>query len=353
MAEEPVRYGMIGCGEIAVQAFDALMAAGNATLAATFDVEQELAQDLAGKTEGAVACASQQDLLARDDVDAVIVSTPHYLHAPVAIAAVEAGKHALVEKPIACRVAEARRMVDAAAAADRRLGVCFVHRYTPITQGVRRFVAEGHLGTIMSWVIVGMGHKEDSYWTGGYTQRARTVWRMRRETAGGGYLIMNTIHTIDWLRHLTGQEVVAARAAGGTYNSPEGVEVEDLFSASVTLSGGGIGIIAGGSSVPGGGLNETRLIGTKGQMVFEGSGRGATAVFLTDGAEVNGQEVPAGEWTDVDFSDGKSGNARALTIEAFGRWVRGEQEFLAPGDDALKTLQACESIYRDAGLFDG
>lgn len=59
MAEEPVRYGMIGCGEIAVQTFDALMAAGNATLAGTFDVEQELAQDLAGRTEGAVACASR------------------------------------------------------------------------------------------------------------------------------------------------------------------------------------------------------------------------------------------------------------------------------------------------------
>ncbi len=351
MAQETVRYGMIGCGEIAVRAFEALMAAGNATLAATFDVEQELAQDLAGRTEGAVACASQGDLLAREDVDAVIISTPHYLHAPIAIAAVQAGKHALVEKPIACSAADAQRMVDAAAAADRRLGVCFVRRYSPNTEGVRRFVANGHLGDIFGWVVVTMGHKAPSYWTGGFTQRVRTVWRQHLATAGGGYLIMNTVHTIDWLRYVTGQEIVAARAAGGTYNSPEGVEVEDLFSASVTLSGGGTGIIAGGSSVPGGGPNETRLIGTKGQMVFGGSGPGATTVFLTDGAEVAGREVAAGEWTEVDFSDGKTGNARALMIEAFGRWVRGEGEFLAPGDDAAKTLQACESIYRDAGLF--
>ena len=132
---------------------------------------------------------------------------------------------------------------------------------------------------------------------------------------------------------------------------PDGVEVEDLFSASVTLSGGGTGVIAGGSSVPGGGLNENRLIGTKGQMIFGGSSPGAAKVFLTDGAEVAGQQVPAGEWAEVDFSGGETGNARALLIEGFGRWVRGEQEFLAPGDDAVKTLQACESIYRDAGLF--
>lgn len=350
MAEEPVRYGMIGCGEIAVQSFEALMTAGNASLTATFDVKQELAQDLAGRVEGALASASQQELLAREDVEAVIISTPHYLHAPMAIAAVEAGKHALVEKPIACTVAQGQRMVDAAAKADRRLGVCFLRRYAPITEGVRKFIAEGHLGKIMSWVIVGMGYKEASYWTGGYTQRAKTVWRLRRDTAGGGYLIMNTIHTIDWFRYITGQEILSAKAIGGTYNSPEGVEVEDLFSASVTLSGGGVGVIAGASSVPGGKLGETRLVGTKGQMRFEGSDGEGTPVFLTDGAEVNGQKVPGGEWTNVDFSGGKSGNARALMIEAFGRWVRGEQEFLAPGDDAVKTLQACESIYRDAGL---
>jgi predicted dehydrogenase len=344
---------MIGCGEIAVQAFDAVMAARNATLAATFDVVHDLAGDLAGRCEGAVACTTQEDLLAREDVEAVIVSTPHYLHAPIAIAAVGAGKHALVEKPIACNVEQAEQMVEAAEAADRLLGVSFVRRYAPVTDGIRRFIAEGHLGDVFGWVIVTMGQKPDSYWTGGYTQRVQTVWRQQLETAGGGYLVMNTVHTIDWLRYLTGQEIVEARAAGGTYNSPPGVEVEDLFSASVRLSGGGVGTIAGGSSVPGGRLNETRLIGTKGQIILDGGGRDGTPVFVTEGAEFDGQELAAGEWTDVDFAGAADGKARTLLIEGFGRWVRGEEEFLAPGQDALKTLAACEAIYRDAGLFPG
>ncbi len=352
MADESVRYGMVGCGEIAVQAFDALMTARNGSLAATFDVVPELAQDLAGQVEGAVACASQEELLARDDVEAVIVSTPHYLHEPIAVAALQAGKHTLVEKPIACTVAQGQRMVDAAAKADRKLGCCFVRRYSPATEGLRKFVADGHLGKIMGWVIVGMGDKKPSYWTGGYTQRAKTDWRLRRETAGGGYLIMNTIHTIDWFRYVSAQEVVSIKAIGGTYNSPEGVEVEDLFSASLTLSGGGVGVIAGASSVPGGRLGETRLIGTKGQINFERSKGEGTPVFITEEAEVGGQKVPAGEWANVDFTGGESGKPRALMIEAFGRWVRGDGEFLAPGHDALKTLQVCESIYRDAGLLD-
>jgi len=349
MSEDKVRYGMIGCGEIAVQSFKAVTEAENAVLAATFDVKEDLARDLAEKAEGdAVACATQEELLARDDVEAVIISTPHFLHEPIAVAALEAGKHVLCEKPIACTVAQGQRMVDAAERTGKLLGCCFVRRYTTGTENLRRFVTAGHLGKIMSWVVVGMGFKKETYWTGGYTQRAKTDWRLRRETAGGGYLIMNSIHTLDYLRYVTGEESVSAKAFGGTYNSPPGVEVEDLISGVLNLSGGGVAIVAGASAVPGGGLDETRIVGTKGQIKF--ARRSGTEVYLTEEAEVAGQKIPAAEWTPVDFSGGQSGNSRALLVEGFGRWVRGTEPFRSPGEDALKTLAVCESIYRDAGL---
>ena len=350
MGADVVRYGMLGCGEIAVQSFDALMAATNAKLVATFDVKGELAKDLAGRVKGAEACASQAELLARKDVDAVIVSTPHYLHAPIVIAALNAGKHVLVEKPIACTVAQGKRMVQAANKAKRCLGVCFVRRYGRDSEGVRKFIAAGHLGTVTGWITVGLAYKKETYWSGGYTQRAQTDWRLKRETAGGGYLIMNSIHTLDWLRYVTGQEVVAARAFGGTYNSPPGVEVEDLIAGTVSLSGGGVGIVGGASSVPGGGLNETRVIGTKGQINFGGREKG-TQVYLAEPVEFSGQAIPASEWTKVDFSGGAGGNSRAWLIEAFGRWTQGKGEFLAPGADAVKSLEICELLYRDAGIY--
>jgi predicted dehydrogenase len=353
MSEERVRYGTLGCGEIAVQSFNALAAASNARLVATFDVKPELAKDLAGRVEGAQACKSQDELLAREDVDAVIVSTPHHLHEPISIAALQAGKHVLVEKPIACTVAQGRRMVKAASKAKRKLGVCFMMRYSSQTEGVRNFIAEGHLGRITSWVIAGMMYKQESYWTGGYSQRAVTDWRLRRETAGGGYLIMNSIHTIDWFRYITGQEVVKAKSFGGTFNSPPGVEVEDLVAAAVLLSGGGVGIIGGASSVPGGKLGESRVIGTKGQINSQRTGGKGVEVYVTEATQVNGQTVPASEWTTVDFSGGKGGNSRTALIEAFGRWTQGEGEFLAPGDDAVKSLAVCEAIYKNAGLFIG
>ncbi|NLW49890.1 MAG: Gfo/Idh/MocA family oxidoreductase [Candidatus Brocadiaceae bacterium] len=353
MAEESVRYGMIGCGEIAVRSFEGLMAAANAELAATFDVKQELAQDLAGRVGGAAPCASQDELLARDDVEAVIISTPHFLHEPIAIAALRAGKHVLVEKPIACTVEQGQRMVDCAAETGGLLGVCFVRRYIPGTEAVRRFVAAGHIGSVMGWVLVEMSYKKETYWTGGYSQRAQTDWRLRRRTAGGGFLIMNTIHTLDHFRYVSGQEVVDVQALAGTYNSPEGVEVEDLFGAAVKLSGGGIGTIAGGSAVPGGVRgNAQRLIGTKGQINFEAADAEGVPVYVQEEVEFEGRTIPGGEWTKVDFAGGVHGNSRALLIEGFGRWVRGAEPFRAPGDDALKSLAACEEVYRAAGLVD-
>ncbi len=348
MAEKVVRYGMIGCGEIAVQNFKAVMEAENAELAATYDVKEDLAKDLAEQAEGAEPCGTQKDLLARTDVDAVLISTPHYLHEPIAVAAMEAGKHVLCEKPIACTVAQGQHIVDVAAETGRKLGCCFVRRYGSDTTGVRKVVTDGTLGKVTAWVIMGLANKKESYWTGGYTQRAKTDWRLKRETAGGGFLIMNSIHTIDWMRYVTDQEVVSAKAFGGTFNSPEGVEVEDLISGVVSLSGGGLGVITGGSAVPGAGLGETRIVGTVGQMTF--GRRGATQIYLTEGGTVAGQEIPAKEWTEIDLSEESEGGSRSAMVAAFGRWVTDGEPFRSPGDDALKTLAVCESIYRDAGL---
>jgi len=349
MADE-LRYGLIGCGEIAVQNCKGVLGADRSKLAATFDVKLELAEDLAAQQEGAKAYAKQEDLLAADDVDAVIISVPHFLHEPIALAALQAGKHVLCEKPIAVNVAAGQRMVDAAADAGLKLGVCFMQRWRGMCRVSRDIIQAGLIGDLMGWVMAELGYKRETYWTGGYSQRAKTDWRLHWKTAGGGYLVMNLIHNIDYFRYICGQEVVAAKAFGGNYNSPEGVEVEDLVSATVSLSGGGVGIITGASSVPGGGLGENRLIGTKGQIKIGGYGSKSIDVYLQDGGQVEGQDVPAGEWTTIELADNDAGAARTTMIGAYSEWVLDGKPFLSPGEDALKSLAVCESIYRDAGL---
>jgi predicted dehydrogenase len=271
----------------------------------------------------------------------------------MAIAALKAGKHVLVEKPIARNTAEGKKMLAAAAKARKRLGVCFLQRWRPMIQTARSIVQAGCLGKLTSWVMVELGYKRESYWTGGYSQRAKTDWRLRWETAGGGYLIMNLIHNIDYLRYVSGLEVLKAKSMGGNYNSPPGVEVEDLIAGALSLSNGGIGIIAGASSVPGGRLGENRLVGTRGQIKFGTYGVETLEVYLTEAAQFDGHSVPAAEWTTLTCSADKADRSRTLMVESFGRWIHGEEEFLSPGRDALKSLAACEALYKSAGLVGG
>jgi predicted dehydrogenase len=161
---------------------------------------------------------------------------------------------------------------------------------------------------------------------------------------------MNLIHSIDYFRYICGQEVTTAKALGGTYNSPEGVQVEDLIAATVRLSGGGVGIIGGASSAPGGGMLENRIVGTRGQIKLGGYGAKGIDIYLTAEAVVEGQKVPADRWTTVELADNDPTKARTSMIDAFSRWVLDGTPFLSPGEDALKSLAVCESIYRDAGL---
>ena len=144
-----LRIGMIGCGEIAVQNAKAVHEAPNATIAAVADVNEAVAQDLAGRYNAPYHTATEE-LLARDDVDAVVISVPHFLHAPLAIQAAQAGKHVIVEKPMATTLAEAEQMLAAANAAGVQLATLYCQRYLPYVQRAKSLIDQGALGRVQS-----------------------------------------------------------------------------------------------------------------------------------------------------------------------------------------------------------
>ncbi len=351
MTAPMIRFGLIGCGEISVLNIQAINEAPRTEVTATFDVDPELARDMAEKAGGARVARTQEELLAAGDVDAVMIATPHFLHEPITLAALEAGKHVLVEKPIACTTEQGRRMVDAADRAGLRLGVIYHLRYGSQVPLMRKLISGGRLGRLMAWEVLCWVDKHASYWGGGYSQRSKSDWRTRWATAGGGLVIMNFSHYIDRFRLISGQEVVEVKAAGGTLGSPEGVEVEDTISAALTLSDGGVGVLGGCSAVPGGHAYSERIIGAKGHIRIT---RESTEVFLNEAAEVDGLSLPAGEWTVLPQPyESPSQTARQCLIEAFADWVLGGDEFLSTGGDALRTLEVCEKIYDGAGLRQG
>ena len=180
-------------------------------------------------------------VLDRDDIDIVDIFAPGWMHAEIAIAALEAGKHVLVEKPLANTTAEAEAMTAAAASA-RTQGVQsmigFNYRRVPALALARQLIAEGRLGTIR--------HVRPAYLQDWLSDaESPMTWRLRKETAGSGALGDIASHAIDQIGYLTGQTVLETSGVLKTFVTqrpgPAGLEdvtVDDAAWATFWLTGG-------------------------------------------------------------------------------------------------------------------
>lgn len=222
-----MRFAIVGAGGIAQLRRAAIEALEGAALAGAFDVAPDRAAALAG---AATAFPSLDALLASPAVDAVVVCTPPDTHEAIALAALAAGKHVLVEKPMAPTVEACRRMLDAARAAGRTLTVGFNHRYFPAVKAVRAALASGRLGEL-SHVRGYTGH------TG--LSEFKAPWMYDKDVMGGGALLDNGIHMIDLVHHLMGP--VAAVYGQTTDRSWALDRVEDNGFALLTGATGVVG----------------------------------------------------------------------------------------------------------------
>ena len=262
-----LRIGLLGCGDIAAQNAEAICAAPNTELVACHDPHRQLADDLA-RAYGCEVAPTSRALLERNDVDAVLLAVPHHLHGPLGIEAVAAGKHVIVEKPLANNLAAAVELARAADRAGVLLSVCFPQRFEPDVVIARRLIADGALGEPAGVLLNFFLDKPPSYWVGGYSGRAHSSWRSSREQAGGGLLIMNLSHYIDLVRYLTGVEadLLTAQAHAMEHTA----EVEDAVSVSVRYANGALGSFFGTAALRGSDASrELRLWGDDGQITIE------------------------------------------------------------------------------------
>jgi predicted dehydrogenase len=190
-----MRAAIVGCGLIGNKRARAL---GDSELVAVADVDPTRAQTLASIQPGCIASGDWRSVVARDDVDLVIVATTNDSLTPVALAAVERGKHVLVEKPAARTAAELRPLLTAAREAGVKVKVGFNHRFHPAFLKARALVDEDAIGTLM-YIRARYGH-------GGRLGYERE-WRADPDVAGGGELLDQGIHLIDLSRWFAGDFV--------------------------------------------------------------------------------------------------------------------------------------------------
>ena len=240
-----LRVGVVGLGYAGEQHLKNFVRMPNVEPVALAGLEEDRLREL-GELYGVHQLyRSWEDLVARDDLDVVSIGAPNHLHAPIAIAALEGGKHVRCEKPLARTGAEAESIVQAARKADRAVHIAFTQRERGDVQALKRHVEEGNLGRIYhakaTWMrrngIPGMGG-----------------WFTSKEMAGGGPLIDLGVHMVDMALYLMGDPEVQSvscatyaelgprgRGGSGDFGLMQGdspYEVEDLATAFIRLSGG-------------------------------------------------------------------------------------------------------------------
>lgn len=189
-----VRWGIIGCGDVAEKkGGPALYQAEGSELVAVMRRDLEKAEDFAQRHGAKRAYSSVEALLADPEIDTVYIATPPYLHCAQTLQAAAAGKHVLVEKPMALSVAECDQMIAACQKFNVSLHVAYYRRYWPKFQAIKAALEEGELGTVLGAQLQLC------------TLAPTSGWRVDPAISGGGHVVDVGSHRLDMLCFLLGE----------------------------------------------------------------------------------------------------------------------------------------------------
>ena len=250
-----LKYALIGCGRIAPNHIAAAVNnAGDMDLAAVCDLIPQKADDLLSGFEnipqGIVTYTDHQKMLREVRPDFVAVATESGYHAEIALDAISAGCHVIVEKPIALSLHDARRMIDAAREKGVVLCACHQNRFNQSVAKIRSAVEEGRFGKLFHGAAHIRWNRGQSY----YTQPWRGTW-----AEDGGALMNQCIHNIDLLRWMMGDEILEVSAFTDRLNH-DYIEAEDLGLAIIKFKNGAYGLIEGTTNIYPANLEETLYV---------------------------------------------------------------------------------------------
>ena len=188
-----VRWGVIGAGGIAERrTIPGMMQCENAELVAVMEIDPDRAEACRAKWGCKKAYTSEADLLADPEIDAVYIASPVVFHAKQAMAAADAGKHILMEKPIAMSSEEGQKVVDYCESKGVKLAAGLMMRFGAYVQAMKKAVAEGKIGKPVS------GFAQFTCW---YPDTPG-AWRQSKKIAGGGAMMDMGVHCIDLLQYI-------------------------------------------------------------------------------------------------------------------------------------------------------
>ncbi len=258
--EKVLNLGMIGAGYSANNIATVCKSLPEIKLVAVYNHNIAKAKQFADKYEIPETYDNLDAFLARKDMEAVIISVAHFMHHPIAKAALMAGKHVLVDKPLALNLKDADDLIMIAREKNLKLGVFLQNRFSIATLRMKEAIEMGQMGKIVQFDVEVLWTRDEKYY-------AESSWRGKWITEGGGCIINQAIHTIDLMCMLAGA-IDFVYAQMGTYAHK--IEVEDHALAILKFKSGALGCIRASTASLPGFPDRLTVIGTKRTFRKEG-----------------------------------------------------------------------------------
>ncbi len=328
-----IGFGLIGTGMSGGFVASELRFVEGAALVSVCSRNPERAQAFAER-HGARRWTTDALELVRDpEVEVVCVLAPTGLHAEMTIAAAEAGKHTLVEKPLEANLAAAHRMIRACRDADVRLGVIFQMRFGRVARELGKLLRAGGLGEIYLADAVDKSSRTAAYY-------ASAAWRGTEALEGGGCLMTQSIHIVDLLQHLVGP---VASVTGRIATKRHAIEVEDTAIALLQFENSACGTVTSTTSVRPALVSRLEVHGERGTVVANAQ----YDRFLV--WDVEGFPGPPGlpemtEWVDTDDPWAYPQTRHRIQLRDMADAVREGRDPVLTGEEALRSLRVIQAI---------
>jgi predicted dehydrogenase len=338
---ETVKLGVIGCGRIAqVAHFPALEKADGVEVVVVCDPSELVARAVADRYGIGSYAADAAEVFENDEVEAVLIAVPDRFHRELAEAALRAGKHVLVEKPLATTVQEARQLADLQRETGLTLQVGSMKRYDPGLSFASDFVAGGRLGEVRSfhaWYRIGTirpGVEATLFPRTFADEEVRQVEAGFKADRARYLLATHGAHIFDTVRYVVGEDIGAVTVAHRDFGR------DQTWSILVRLASGALGTIGVVVDVPGDGAEGIEVFGSEGQLRVDTHFpffRRASDVWAYQASEAAAM-VPV-------FADTDPYERQA---EAFARAVRGETVAKPDARDGLEAVRLIAAVAESA-----
>ena len=338
---DKIRWGVIGAGGIADRrTIPGMLLCDNAELVAVMEINPELAEQCRAKWACKKAYTSEAQLLADPEIDAVYIASPVIFHARQAMAAADAGKHILIEKPLAITADEGQKVVDYCRAKGVRIAAGLMMRFGAYVQAMKQAVADGKIGRPVS------GYAQFTCW---YPDMPGN-WRQNKKDGGGGCLMDMGVHCIDLLQYILGSKVAQVAAFHDTLSFR--YEVEDSSTVMLRMENGCQCVVQTNFNVPDEAAKwRLELFGDEGRLL------GSNVIGQIDGGELDalflGAQGGYDARQDTNTVTGDSiavafGNMYAREIASFSASLLNGTEVEVPAEQAVQVQRVMEAAYRAA-----